>query len=116
MPRSCRDMDLLGWKPLLHPERPLYFFHEETVGVCPAFVRPHMFLTFHKRTYTATYLYSQECLEKVNFFLEKIELVKQVYASEMPEDVECVLHLGRDEDDDTVYECYYYLVDHANRV
>jgi hypothetical protein len=74
-----------------------------------------MFLTTHKRTYTSTNLYNQEFLRQISFFLEKIELAKQEYASEMPEDVECMLHLGRDEDD-TVYECYYYLVDHTNRI
>jgi hypothetical protein len=30
-------------------------------------------------------------------------------------DVECVLHLGRN-DEGTAYECYYYLVDHENRI
>jgi hypothetical protein len=61
-------------------------------------------------------LYSEELLENINFFLEKIKLVRMEYDSDMPEDVECVLHLGKDEEDDTIYECYYYLVDHSNRI
>jgi hypothetical protein len=61
-------------------------------------------------------LYNQEYLERINFFLEKIELVKKKYDSKMPEDVECVLHLDQDKENGTVHECYYYLVDHANRI
>jgi hypothetical protein len=61
-------------------------------------------------------LYNQELLENISVFLENIKLAKQEHASEMPlGDVECVLHLGRN-DEDTAYECYYYLVDHENRI
>jgi hypothetical protein len=68
-----------------------------------------------QRTYTCTNLYNDELHHIMNSFLSKIEAEKTQHAAEMPADVECMMHLDRNEED-TDYECYYYLVDHANRI
>jgi hypothetical protein len=63
-------------------------------------------------------MYKQDHRVLVNDFLGKIEREKLQHCqcmTEMPVDVECMLQLNRNEDD-TGYDCYYYLVDHANRV
>jgi hypothetical protein len=51
----------------------------------------------------------------VHDFLGKLELAKMEHMEDMPDDVECMIHIDRDPDD-KFWECYYYLVDHSNRV
>jgi hypothetical protein len=60
-------------------------------------------------------MYKEDLRDLTNHFLGKIEQEKLRHMTEMPADVECMLQLDRNADD-TGYDCYYYLVDHANRV
>jgi hypothetical protein len=69
----------------------------------------------NQRTYTITNLYDENHRDLINHFLGKIEQEKLQHVTEMPADVECMLQLDRNADD-TGYDCYYYLVDHKNRV
>jgi hypothetical protein len=102
-----------GWRSYVHPEGALYFYHEATVSVYSLVYLPA--LTMNQRTYTSTNMYKEDLRDLINLFLSKIEQEKLQHMTEMPVDVECMLQLEGHEND-TGYDCYYYLVDHANRV
>ena len=66
--------------------------------------------------YTMANLFDENSLDIVENFARQINQAKALQEEEMPNDVECMIHIDVDEDDGMTPECYYYLVHPQKRI
>jgi hypothetical protein len=70
----------------------------------------------YQRTYTMSNMFNQDIRKAVEYFTAKINQEQAVLRNQLPKDMERMVHVEVEDEDDKMYECFYYCIDPERRI
>jgi hypothetical protein len=106
----------MGWKPVLHPEGSLYFYHVAAVRDVLPFLILRFVDVLHQNAYTSSNLYDMETRQAAGNALYVIQRATSAHSGILSRRRrhETMIALAQDQNGDPTW--YYYLVDHESSV